>query len=104
MLSKKFRLPIQEFTRKKGKMRKSPHFSLHIFRTDKDYSRFGVIISKKVAKEATKRNNLKRQLFDFTQQKRKDLPIADYLIISYPGSAQLDKTKLNKNLTLLFRA
>jgi len=63
MLSKKQRLPIQDFLLAKATVRRSPSFTVKTFRTSLPYSRFGVVISKKVAPKATERNRIKRQIF-----------------------------------------
>ena len=63
MLSKKYRLPIQEFLLKRAQIKRSPYFTVKIFDTALPYSRFGVIISKKIAPKATTRNRLKRLIF-----------------------------------------
>ena len=63
MLSKKQRLPIQQFVDKKAEVRRSPYFTVKTFATTLPYSRFGVVISKKVSPKATERNRLKRLIF-----------------------------------------
>jgi len=102
MLAKKHRLPIQLFITKKGKIFKSPYFLLKIFPPKNSFSRFGVIISSKISKKAVVRNRLKRQIFDFFQKFRGRFPIADYLIIPFPGLAELNKSEFQKALTNIF--
>lgn len=99
MLSKKFRLPIQNFINKKGKSVKSRFFLLKDFGTAVGFSRFGIIISAKVSKKAVERNRIKRTLFNFLQDKRNKLPISDYLIIVYPEAANLKKEELQTEVS-----
>ncbi|MDO8466995.1 MAG: ribonuclease P protein component [bacterium] len=80
MIAKKFKLPIQLFPGKRGKLFKSPNFTLKVFPADLPFSRFGVTISAKTAPKAAKRNLLKRTLFNDFRIHGKDLPVADYWI------------------------
>ena len=64
MLSKKQRLPIQEFVDKRAQVTRSPYFTVKTFASTLPYSRFGVIVSKKVAPQATERNRIKRLVFN----------------------------------------
>mgnify|MGYP001598962116 CR=1 FL=1 len=93
MLAKKYRLPIQEFVGKAGQSRKGRHFLLKIFNPNNVYSRFGVVISKKVAVKATTRNRIRRIVFDFFSSKL-DLPTGDYLVIVLSGADNLSKEEL----------
>lgn len=102
MLAKRYRLPIQQFVKMKGKSAHSAHFSFKIFTPEKEYGRFGIILSKKVAQKATARNALKRQLFSFLETIKESLPIADYLIIVRPGAAALAQQEMKKELHLLY--
>jgi ribonuclease P protein component len=100
MLAKRYKLPIQLFAGKKpGKIIKSQFFNLKIFSGNLSYSRFGVIISNKVSKKATKRNLLKRQSFNFFQIAKNKLPIADYLLIFPPNAAKVDKEQFQSELS-----
>lgn len=104
MLAKKYRLPIQIFIGKKSKSLKTPYFLLKIFSLGdrRPYSRFGVIISKKVAKKAVERNLLKRKIFNFLREAKGKLPIAEYLIIVLPAVSKLNKDNLREELAKLF--
>lgn len=66
MLAKKFRLTgAKNFARiqKEGKVYQSNNFGIaYIKREDKDPSRFGFIVSTKIAKDAVDRNRFKRAM------------------------------------------
>ncbi|MBU4348105.1 ribonuclease P protein component [Patescibacteria group bacterium] len=111
MLAKKYRLPIQSVLRKNGHSFKSRYFLFKVFSrpieldtTQKtDFNRFGVIISKKVSKKATDRNQLKRIVFDFVKkfifsQSKNKIGKFDILIILSPGVAKLKKIDIIKEL------
>ena len=69
MLAKKYRLPIAEFLDKKAEVKRSLYFTVKTFVTTLPYSRFGIIISKKVAPKATDRNRIKRLVFSHCSPK-----------------------------------
>lgn len=87
MLGKKYKLPIQLFPAKRGKLLKNANFQLKIFLAEKAWSRFGVTISAKTAPKATERNRLKRLAFSCFAANTDKLPVADYwLTISKAGA------------------
>ena|SRR3989344_3524288 len=99
MLAKKFRLPIQDVLGKRGATIKALNFLIKIFPNNLGYNRFGVIISKKVAKQSTKRNKIKRIFFNSLKTflfsgKMK----SDYLIIVSPKITELKKEDIKKLL------
>jgi len=96
MLPKKLKLPIQEMISKKGKSYKNPFFTIKVFSTDKSYSRFGVIVSKKVGKTAVLRNRIKRMIFNALGLFKDQWPMADYLIITNSKIVELDQQKINE--------
>ena len=87
MLPKKYRLPIQDFVTQRAASQRSPYFAVKIFPAVLPYSRFGVVISKKVAALATERNRLKRVLFSALNPKT--APAKDVLIIVQPAISKL---------------
>src|SRR3989344_4641880 len=106
MLAKKFRLPIQDFTKERGASTKTPYFLLKIFKKETvkgAFSRFGVVIGGRVSKKATERNKIKRVILDFFRIHRENFPIADYLLIIHPSVNNLDKQILISELIKLFR-
>lgn len=98
MLAKKFRLPIQQFTQKISRTLKGRYFLVKVFRPERPFSRFGIIISSKVSKKAVDRNRLKRQFFNFIRIRQDQLPVADYLIIALPASIKIGKDELQNQL------
>jgi ribonuclease P protein component len=103
MLTKKYRLPIQQFFKKTGKTIKSRYFLLKIFPTKLDYSRFGVIISSKISRKAVIRNRLKRTIFNYLKEKYRNLPIYDYLFILYPSAALAGKDEIINELIRIMK-
>lgn len=102
MLAKKYRLPLQYFTNKKSRKNiKFPFFILKIFPSCYNFSRFGIIISRKVSKKAVIRNRFKRLIFNFLKENKEKFPAADYLTIIYPEIIKLDKNNLIKELSKL---
>ncbi|MDP3901651.1 MAG: ribonuclease P protein component [bacterium] len=101
MIAKKFKLPIQEFYEKNSRSVRGSCFLLKIFRSDALRSRFGVVISKKVAAKASARNVIKRLVFNFIKSHMKQMPINDYLIIVLPSAAKCSKKELLNDLNNL---
>lgn len=81
MLSKQNRLPIQNFPRQGVKNIGSANLVLKIWFGGRPSSRFGVIISKKTAKTAVVRNQMRRAVFIAAEGFLSRLPVADYLLI-----------------------
>lgn len=102
MLAKKFRLPIQSWLkeRKRITIRKSDFFVIRESDNDLAFSRFGVVISKKVSKSAVKRNEIKRIIFDFIRlRKLNETGGRDVLITVLPPVSQLEKSEIEKELS-----
>lgn len=99
MLAKKYRLPIQSVVKKRGHSLGGRYFLLKIFSSNLAFNRFGIIISKKVAKKSTERNRLKRLFFntlkEFIFAGRKKY---DFLILVSPNVSQLETKDLKKEL------
>ncbi len=71
MFSARYRINRKEFNEVKnqGKIYHSRSFSLIVFqRNDSEASRFGFVISKKVAKKASQRNKIKRVLRELVRE------------------------------------
>jgi ribonuclease P protein component len=98
LLSKKYKLPIQDFVGRSGKIVRGSHFFLKIFLSTAEVSRFGIIISKKVSNKATERNRIKRLIFSFFQKKVNQLPINNYLLITMPSLGKLKKEAIINEL------
>lgn len=101
MLAKKFRLPIQNWLRERKIIiiRKSDFFIIKTSGNNLPFSRFGVVISKKVSKSAVKRNKIKRIIFDFIRLKKlHEVSSKDVLIIISPKTAELKKEEIEREL------
>jgi len=104
MLAKKFRLPIQNWLKERKRIiiRKSDFFIIKRSDNNLAFSRFGVVISKKVSKSAVKRNKIKRIIFNFIRlEKLNKISGKDILIIISPKTAELKKEEIEKKLKIL---
>ncbi|MBQ6570820.1 ribonuclease P protein component [Candidatus Saccharibacteria bacterium] len=67
MLSAKYRFHSRggvRYTYQKGKTLRTPELSLVFNPNDRGYTRFAVVVSKKVAKSAVLRNRIRRRLYE----------------------------------------
>ena len=67
MLSAKYRFHSRggvRYTYQKGKTLRTPELSLVFNSNDRGYTRFAVVVSKKVAKSAILRNRIRRRLYE----------------------------------------
>ena len=105
MLSKKFRLQIQNWLKNKNKRvisRRSDFFIVRMSANDLDSSRFGVIISAKVSKSAVKRNRIKRIIYDFVRLNELHKKAGrDVAITVFPATAKLERNEIEKELVKL---
>jgi len=97
MLAKKYRLPIQNTMRRAGRVRRTALCTIKIFYPEFPYSRFGVLITKKIAASAVKRNALRRMIMDAILKIRGAWPVADYLVIAHSSSATATKEEIYEN-------
>ena len=79
MLAKKYRLSIQGLKRAGGRSYKTPFFTIKVFSSSGQFSRFGVIV---LARGSVVRNKIKRRIFNGAALVLKQWPVADYLIIA----------------------
>jgi|SRR3989344_8553116 len=98
MLAKKFRLPIQNFIGKGGKVTKTPFFLIKVFKSEFPHSRFGIIISKKAVSRAAARNQLKRMIFSALREFLFPGEPQDFIIIVSPKISQLKKEEIAASL------
>ena len=100
MLSKQYRLPIQSIPKKDGRTIKGRYFLFKVFPNDLSFNRFGIIISKKVAKKSTERNRLKRLMFNALKDDLLPRQGAgnDFLIIVSPNILKLSPEEIKKEL------
>ncbi|PIR44371.1 ribonuclease P protein component [Candidatus Wolfebacteria bacterium CG10_big_fil_rev_8_21_14_0_10_31_9] len=103
MLAKKYKLPINTFLNKKtASLKQPPYFNFKIISNNLNFSRFGVVISKKVSPKAVERNKIKRTIFNFIRTKKYHLNLGkDILIIVYPETAKIEKEKIEKKLSVI---
>lgn len=86
MLAKKYRLPIQTAMRMKGRARYMPLCTVKAFPPVFPYSRFGVLVTKKIAASAVRRNAVRRMIMAALEKTRAAWPIGDYLIIAHQAA------------------
>lgn len=100
MLAKKYRLPIQLVLNKSGQTFRSRSFLIKTFTSNLEFNRFGVVISKKVDKRASKRNQIKRMLLDETKDfiLQNNTPKLEVLIIVSPNMIKTGKTDIIEEL------
>lgn len=79
-------------------MHKSTPFTIKVFSSDRDFSRFGVIVSKKVGKTAVIRNKTKRALYSALSLVKDRWPKADYLVIANPPTVDLNQQQVNDKI------
>ena len=104
MLAKKFRLPIQDWLKQRKRIitRKSDFFIIKKSDNNLAFSRFGVVISKKVSKSAARRNEIKRIIFDFIRlNKLYEIAENDILITVLPKAGLLKKAEIKSELNYL---
>lgn len=69
-----------------------------------DYPRFVIVVSNKVSKQATKRNQLKRRLREIVRLNFENLNLrGDFIINVLPPAINLDYHQLKKEISSLFK-
>lgn len=98
MLAKKFKLNIAEFIQKRPSfVKKGPFFAVKMATNGLSYSRFGVVVGKKVDKRATERNRIKRLFYrTINERKIQNIPGQDVMIVIYPEVKQFAKEEIAK--------
>lgn len=106
MLPAGFRLQkMKDFERvfEGGKMFYGAAFSIKVYSTGQDTIRFGIIISNKVSKKATKRNLLRRRIREII---RHELPVLkrgfDVIILTNKDCMALNYQQLEEIMKKLF--
>jgi ribonuclease P protein component len=107
MLPKNMRVhtPLFSSILEKGQIRSTQHFSLRFTQNKAKQSRFSVVVSKKVAKTAVKRNLLKRQISEIIKVLLPNFsktPISS-LIFAKKGSETLPFSSLKAEIQELFK-
>ncbi len=94
MLAKKYRLPIQTTIRMKGRVRRMSLCTIKAFPPLFPYSRFGVLVTKKVADSAARRNAVRRMIMTAIEKTRAAWPMNDYLIIAHQAACAATQKQL----------
>lgn len=102
MIAKKYRLPVQDVFKRRGRTIRSPLFTLNMFPAAHPWSQFGVALGRGTAKGAVIRNRTKRAVFNCISRERTRLPLADYLIIPSPAASHATREELARELIHLF--
>ena len=98
MLAKYYKLNIAEFIKKRPSfVKKGPFFAVKIAANGLSYSRFGVVVGKKVDKRATERNKIKRMFYEAIRVRNlQSIAGNDVLIIVYPEINQFAREEVIK--------
>ncbi len=103
MIAKRFRLPIQSVVRRVPLATvRFDAAMLKIFSSTISYPRCGVVISKKVAPSAVRRNTLRRRVFDVFSAGAAHIPPRDYLLIMNPKINEIDWSEFSLKLDEAF--
>ena len=102
MLSKQHRLSRKDFiqTKLRGKTLSAPHFTAVVHNQatgDRHQSRYSVVISTKIHKNATVRNRLRRQICEFLRLNPLNKK-ADIIIFPKAGMLNLNYEKITAEL------
>jgi ribonuclease P protein component len=89
---------------RKGQGFSSQFFNINLIPNKFDFNRFGIVVSKKVARKAVDRNHLKRQVRDIVNElNKKSDSHYDAIVSVKPQSLDTDFNKLKNTLEDLFR-
>lgn len=79
-----------------------PFFTIRLFRTkEPGIVRCTVVVSTKVAKQAVKRNRIKRIIRDFLRRRLTELLVGDYMVIVRPAIAKQEPADIRARLALV---
>lgn len=89
---------------KQGKNIKSKLFFIKFLLTQNNYSRVGIVVSKKISKQAVKRNKIKRQLRAVAQKEIKSFSsIMDIIIIALPPIQKAGYQEIEQSISQAFK-
>lgn len=87
MLSKKYRFHSRggvRYVYQKGKTIRRPKMSLIFVENTRGFTRFAVVVSKKVEKSAVGRNKIRRRMYEALRLNIRDIPQKmDYIFVVY---------------------
>ena len=90
MLNKKYRFHSRggvRYVYQKGKTARSPKINLVYTDNSRGFTRFAVVISKKVIKSAVGRNRVRRRVYEALRRNFEDIPLKkDYIFVVYHKS------------------
>lgn len=81
-----------------GKKLNTQYFAIYSYTNQLTHPRLGLIVAKKIARSAVKRNQIKRIIRESFRLKQQNLVGLDILIIAYKGIDNLDKVELRSHL------
>jgi ribonuclease P protein component len=89
---------------KQGKNIKNKLFFLKFLSTQNNYSRIGIVVSKKIAKQAVKRNKIKRQLRAATKKVIEAFSSkVDIIIIALPPIKKARYQEIEQSISTAFK-
>lgn len=84
MLNRKYRFHSRggvRYVYQKGKTIRRPEMSLTVLNNDRGFTRFAVVVSKKVLKTAVDRNRVRRRIYEALRTNFEDIPQKrDYIV------------------------
>ena len=87
MLNKKYRFHSRggvRYVYQKGKTIRSPKMSLVFVENSRGFTRFAVVVSKKVEKSAVGRNRIRRRVYEVIRKNLESIPKkTDYIVVVY---------------------
>jgi ribonuclease P protein component len=100
MFKKRFRLNTSDFKEvfNFGKTTATPFFLIKSKKSNLTYSRFAVVVSKKLHKKAVQRNHLKRRCMVALKESSSHYPVADYIFILNSKTKDVQYQDLLNNL------
>ena len=101
MISKNQRISKNQISwlLKKSRKASDDFFSIKFQLNKKDFSRYSIVISKKVLRLATARNKLRRQCYEIVRQLNQPSKSIDLVIFLRPAATKLTYQELKKQLT-----
>ena len=106
MMAKRYRLVKKtDFQRiyRQGQKVTSPLLMMKYLPNRENYSRFGIVVSSKVAKQAVIRNKIKRRIGEILRNNQARIPTGyDFVVISSPRAKQSNNQDIVNNLRKLF--
>ena len=110
MIAKKYKLPTSFFQNIASKRIKSlllkdfGLFSVKVYKSENNFSRFAVAVSLKVSKKSVERNRLRRIFFDFFRKRKLyEIKERDFVFFVKKNSENKKNLEVEKELEILFK-